>query len=50
MVDYKKMYMILCQAINKSLDSMLEENYGIAGMYLSKALEEAEEVYIETCE
>ncbi len=49
MADYQKMYYILCQAADKALD-MLPEDAAEVRRVLQRALEEAEEKYIETAE
>lgn len=46
MVDYRKMYYILCSAASKAIDLPPLE----AKQILQQALEESEEVYIQTCE
>ena len=49
MPDYQKMYYILCDGGSKALDA-LPGDVDAAMEILQKALEEAEEVYIQTCE
>ena len=46
MTDYQKMYYIVCAAASKAMDASPEE----ARHILRQALQEAEEVYIQTCE
>ena len=46
MPDYRKMYLLLCDAASKAIDASPEE----ARRLLQKALHEAEEIYIDTCE
>ena len=46
MTDYPKMYSILCIAASEAIDMPPEE----AKRILRQALEEAEEVFIRTCE
>ena len=50
--DYRHMYYILCNAASRALDAMPEgaEDSAAAAEILKKALEEAEELYIETTE
>ena len=47
MADYQKMYYILCRAMDKALD-ILPDDGGEVQQILQKALDEAEEKYIET--
>lgn len=49
MADYKKMYYILCDAASRALDALPEDPEAAAAA-LQKALDEAEEKYIETAE
>ena len=49
MVDYQKMYYILCRAMDRALD-VLPEEAAEARQILQQALDEAEEKYIETAE
>lgn len=49
MADYQKMYYILCRAVDKALDA-LPENASEARRILQRALEQAEEKYIDTAE
>lgn len=51
MADYAKMYYILCAAASEALDRLPEtaEN-GAAAELLRRALEAAEEVYLETAD
>ena len=46
MADYRKMYMLLCSAASEAIDASPEE----ARRLLRNALQEAEEIYIDTCE
>ncbi|MCH5353208.1 MAG: hypothetical protein J1E06_07055 [Acutalibacter sp.] len=46
MADYQKMYSLLCRAASKAIDAPPEE----ARQLLQKALFEAENIYIHTCE
>lgn len=46
MTDYQKMYYLLCSAASKAIDATPEE----AKQILQKALFEAENIYIYTCE
>lgn len=46
MVDYKKMYYIICDAASKVIDAAPEN----AKRILQEALLDAENVYIHTCE
>ena len=50
--DYRHMYYILCNAASRALDAMPEgaEDSAAAAEILKKALEEAEELYIQTTE
>ena len=48
MPDYQKMYYILCDGASRALD-VLPERTEEAARILQKALDEAEERYIETC-
>ena len=50
--DYRHMYYILCNAASKALDAMPEDggDTADAAAILRKALEEAEELYIQTTE
>ena len=48
MPDYEKMYYIMCDAGSKALDA-LPYDVKAAMWVLQCALEEAEEVYIQTC-
>ena len=45
MTDYQKMYYILCDAASKAIDAPHDE----AKRLLREALNEAEEIYIQTC-
>lgn len=45
MADYQKMYYILCRAMDKALDMLPD---GEARQILQRAMEEAEEKYIDT--
>ena len=47
MADYQKMYYILCRAADKALDALPEDGEK-ARQILQKALNEAEEKYIDT--
>ena len=51
MADYAKMYYILCAAASEALDRLPEtpENEA-AAQILQEALEQAEEVYLDTAE
>ena len=44
MLDYKRMYYIMCDAASRAIDDLPH-----AGQILQMALDEAEEVYIRTC-
>lgn len=46
MVEYQKMYYIICAAASKAIDAPPEE----AKQILQTALYEAEDIYIRTCE
>ena len=46
MADYRKMYMVLCSAASEAIDASPEE----ARRLLQNTLQEAEEIYIDTCE
>ena len=46
MANYQKMYYILCTAASEAIDAPSEQ----ARQILRKALEEAEEIYIQTAE
>ena len=48
MPDYQKMYYIMCAAASKALDTLPGDGAAAAEV-LQKAMEEAEEVYIQTC-
>ena len=48
MPDYQQMYYIMCAAASKALDA-LPGNGAAAAEVLQKAMEEAEEIYIQTC-
>ena len=50
--DYRHMYYILCNAASRALDAMPEggDDSTAAAEILRKALEEAEELYIQTTE
>ena len=48
MPDYQKMYYIVCAAASKALDALPGDG-AAAAKVLQKALEEAEEIYIQTC-
>ena len=51
MPDYKKMYHILCAAASEALDELPDEPANAAGREtLQTALNEAEDVYIETAD
>ena len=47
MADYRKMYYILCRAVDKALDLLPAEGEEVRQI-LQRALEEAEERYIDT--
>lgn len=49
MADYKKMYYILCDAASRALDALAKDPEAAAAI-LQRALDEAEEKYIETTE
>lgn len=51
MIDYKKMYIILCDAISESLDKMppIIDNFYVHRR-LTQALQDAEEVYVQTAD
>ena len=49
MADYRKMYYILCRAMDKALD-VLPAGAKDARQIMQEALYEAEEKYIETAE
>ena len=46
MANYQKMYYILCDAASKAIDAPPEQ----AKQILQKALDQAEELYIQTAE
>ena len=49
MADYKKMYAILCGAVDDVIDTLEEIPLALSSArILRKALEQAEEIYIET--
>ena len=49
MPDYKKMYAVLCAAIDQEIDALREIPLALASANrLENALLEAEEIYIET--
>ena len=49
MADYKKMYILLCSAIDDVLDRLLESaDTAEIGQTLQDALLQAEEIYIDT--
>ena len=49
MADYKKMYAVLCTAIDGEIDALKEIPLALASANrLENALLEAEEIYIET--
>ena len=49
MPDYKKMYAVLCAAIDREIDTLKEIPLALASANrLESALLEAEEIYIET--
>ena len=49
MPDYKKMYAILCGAVDNVIDNLEEIPLAVpSAKILRKALEQAEEIYIET--
>ena len=49
MSDYKKMYAVLCTAIDREIDTLREIPLALASTNrLENALLEAEEIYIET--
>lgn len=49
MADYKKMYILLCAAIDEVLDRLLESEETLEiGEKLRDALLQAEEIYMET--
>ena len=48
MPDYQKMYYIMCDAGSKALDA-LPDDVDAAMKILQAALEDAEELYIQTC-
>ena len=51
MADYKKMYTLLCSAIDSVLDGLQEIPLARPYVYtLSEALLKAEDIYIETAE
>ena len=47
MPDYKKMYLLLFNAVTDALDQLGRQNLGCAAEILKKAQADAEEVYIE---
>ena len=52
MTDYKKMYLVLCNAVSKTLDD-LEGLPGVGSecfLRLKEAMNEAEDIYIETAD
>ena len=49
MADYRKMYAVLCTAIDREIDTLKEIPLALASANrLENALLEAEEIYIET--
>ncbi len=51
MADYQKMYYILCQSVSKALDELPQTQWNEpARKQLQDALEQAEELYIQTTE
>ena len=48
MPDYQKMYYIMCDGGSKALDALPGDVEGAVAV-LQAALEEAEELYIQTC-
>lgn len=44
---YKKMYLILFQAISSALKAMEAQNYGAAKEFLLQGHRDAEDIYIE---
>ena len=49
MADYKRMYAVLCTAIDREIDALREIPLALASANrLENALLEAEEIYIET--
>ena len=46
MADYQKMYCLMCRAASKAIDAAPED----AKQILQTALNEAEDIYIQTCE
>ena len=49
MADYKKMYAVLCTAIDREIDTLKEIPLALASANrLENALLEAEDIYIET--
>ena len=51
MTDYRKMYLVLCDAVSKALDELPDEPANAAGRdILQSALNQAEDIYIDTAE
>jgi len=51
MADYQKMYGILCRAMSEALDRLPQKAENLpARLCMEKALNEAEDLYIETAE
>ena len=46
MPDYKKMYLLLFNAITDALNNMADDNYGAARDLLISAQQRTEEIYI----
>ena len=49
MANYQKMYYILCRAVDEALD-ILPEDAAEVRQVLQRALDQAEEIYIDTAE
>lgn len=51
MADYRRMYLLLCKAVDEAI-TMLEQTpqAGPVAQHLKRALLQAEEIYIATCE
>ena len=50
MVDYKKLYHIMVDASEHAIESITQQNYGMAKETLIRAEREAEELYIRSAE
>ena len=48
MIDYKKLYHIMVDGVERAISAISQQNYGIAKKLLIRAEREAEEVYLCT--